>query len=448
MTVFCPSVIEKILDFSEDALMSARVPGAVVALVEGDETLCLKTFGTGVSPHTLFPIASLTKSYTAASIALLVEQGLLQWKDSVLKHIPHFCFYNDTVTRSMEIHDLLTHRTGLYAGCLEQMALWGYERQALQRGIQHVKPISPFRRTYAYNNVPYLWVEDLFLCLTGKPWAHFVVENMLGPLGLRQTHVGKKAFDHGHLAQGYILDEETRTQLHPISFSNYAETFLTAGGLVASGGDVAQWVKVLLGTIPFLSDESRKSLTTPYTPIDENFSYCLGLRMRHGFPHPIFSHGGLIQGIRHQMLFIPNLKVGIVVLTNLTHSSATSQVLDYFCQTLMGTYEKVQKPTLFPVKTWLNPLYGGVGGNINGVYHNPILGTICIENATLTLLETGAQASLSPISPHTFSIYFQGAAGEFLGEGHWGMLNKRGKTLFMKAHENFSFEKFFLFPTN
>ncbi len=443
MTVFTTNFLQKFLEFAEKTLVKSGVPGSVVAVIEGDQTLCVQAFGQNVSPNTLFPIASLTKSYTAASIALLVEDGIVRWEDPVLKHIPHFCFYNSDITKIMEIHDLLTHRTGLYPGCLEQMATWGYGRQALQLGIQHVVPKTPFRSTYAYNNVPYLWVEDLFLELTGHSWAHFIEHRMLEPLGLKETYVGKKAMVRDSLVQGYILDEETRTQLTPISFSDYAEVFLTAGGLVSSAQDVANWVKVLMGTVPFLTEKTRALMQAVHTPIDDSFSYGLGLRQRHGFPVPIFSHGGLIQGIRHQMVFVPEKKVGVVVLTNLTHSSASSCVVDYFCRMATGLEEKSTHPSA-PPSIKLTPAYGGKSALVNGVYTNPILGSITVRDHFLILDETGAKAHLTPISSDAFSVYFLGSAGAALGEGHFGTLTQRGRKLILRSYESFSFETFVL----
>ncbi len=446
MSILTHHLCNQIIQFTEDALHKTNVPSAALALVENDETICLQTFGK-TSENTLFPIASITKSYTAASIGLLVEKGLLSWNDKVIQHIPNFCFYDSTIASTMEIHDLLTHSTGLYEGALEQMATWGYPRQSLQRGLPYVQPVAPFRGQYAYNNVPYLWVEDLFLNLTGETWGHFVDQHMFRPLGLTNTYVGKKNVNLNQLVQGYILDEETRSQLTPISFSNYAETFLTAGGLVSTIADVANWVKVLMGAVPFLSPETRQQLMTPYTHIDDKFSYCLGLRLRKNLPFSVYSHGGLIQGVRHQMVFVPDIKVGMVLLTNLTHSQASSLVVDYFCETVMGI-ANIKAAPIPPVssepKTWLPKKHLGKATNIDGNYNNVILGDVSIKGDLLTFCETNAQACLTPISETEFSLYFLGKAGAVLGEGHWGTLHYQNDHLIMKGYPNFSSEQFML----
>ena len=104
----------------EDAMEKFAVAGVAVGIVKDGEIIHAKGYGlksveTGerVDEHTSFAIASNSKAFTSAALAILVEEGLLSWQDRVIDHIPEFKMYNDYVTQNFNIQDLLTHRSGL-----------------------------------------------------------------------------------------------------------------------------------------------------------------------------------------------------------------------------------------------------------------------------------------------------------------------------------------------
>ncbi len=105
------------------ALDSFAVAGVAVAMVKDGKIVHEKGYGlrtieesTPVDAHTNFGIASNSKAFTTTALALLVEEGKLQWTDHVVDHIPEFRMYNEYVTRHFNIQDLLTHRSGLGLG--------------------------------------------------------------------------------------------------------------------------------------------------------------------------------------------------------------------------------------------------------------------------------------------------------------------------------------------
>ncbi|MCP2521141.1 beta-lactamase family protein, partial [SCandidatus Aminicenantes bacterium Aminicenantia_JdfR_composite] len=100
-----------------------EVPGLAVALVKDRKMIFAKGYGvrklgeyTPVTPETLFGIASNTKAFTAAALAILVDEGKIKWDDPVIKYLPDFCMYDPYVTREITVRDLLTHRSGLGLG--------------------------------------------------------------------------------------------------------------------------------------------------------------------------------------------------------------------------------------------------------------------------------------------------------------------------------------------
>ena len=446
--------------YCQRVLEEWRVPGAAVTIVKGGDVVFQKGYGTQkygenipVTAETLFPIASFTKSFSAVSLALLVDAGKLKWDDRVSDHLPDFKLRDPWVTREFQIIDLICHRSGFRAESLDQMGTWGYSRQDIQRGFAHIEPVTSFRTTYAYVNGLYLWVEDLVQTITGQKWSDFVKDNILIPLGMDNTH-SIDAVPQSGLIHGHILDEETRSHLIPRHFSSFPLAFLAAGGLVSSVQDLSKWLLMHLGHIPLLSKESRQFLHSPKTQMESFFSYGGGLRIYDDRPCRVLGHGGAIAGVRHQFFFVPERDTGIVVLTNLTPSEAPVAVGQYFLDQVMGLpfrdHSQLLKETNLVVPR-LRPKLSGQKMDLSvfeGTYHSPILGKVIVEtqadDLVMILGPKQAKAELKHIQGWEFQIYFLAEAGALHGEGHWGTAIFGKDDLILRGYENFEDETFTL----
>src|SRR5215813_1728907 len=106
--------------YVQEAMQSWNCPGVAVAIVQGDEVLHHGAFGLRdvenslpMTEDTRFAMASVTKSFTAMSIALLVDDGKLEWDKPVCEYIPEFLLNDEYVTRHVTVRDMLSHRSGL-----------------------------------------------------------------------------------------------------------------------------------------------------------------------------------------------------------------------------------------------------------------------------------------------------------------------------------------------
>lgn len=109
-------------NYISKVLEAFDVPGVGVAIVKDGEILLTKGYGIKrlgqpdpVDENTIFSIASNSKAFAATSLALLVEQGKLNWEDRVIKHLPWFAMSDDYVTQNLTVRDLLVHHSGLPA---------------------------------------------------------------------------------------------------------------------------------------------------------------------------------------------------------------------------------------------------------------------------------------------------------------------------------------------
>ncbi len=107
-------------EYFQKALTDWNVPGMAIAIVSNDSVYLAKGYGVTdvltrqkVDENTLFAVASNTKAFTAAALAMLVDEGKLSWDDKVQQFLPWFELYNPYVSHEMTITDLLTHRSGL-----------------------------------------------------------------------------------------------------------------------------------------------------------------------------------------------------------------------------------------------------------------------------------------------------------------------------------------------
>src|SRR5499433_4262782 len=175
------------------ALKEFDVPGLAVAVVKDGKVALVKGYGVRklgepapVDEQTLFGIASNTKAFTAAALAILVDEGKISWDDPVTRHLPSFQLYDPYVTREMTIRDLLTHRSGLGLGAGD-LLFWppsDYSREEIIRRFRYVKPASSFRSRYAYDNVLYMIAGQIIPAVTGKSWDDFIKERIFSPLGM------------------------------------------------------------------------------------------------------------------------------------------------------------------------------------------------------------------------------------------------------------------------
>ncbi|PIQ22558.1 MAG: serine hydrolase, partial [Cytophagales bacterium CG18_big_fil_WC_8_21_14_2_50_42_9] len=182
--------------YYQQALKDWQVPGMAIALVKNDSVIFAKGYGvlnaqTGgpVDANTLFGIASNTKAFTAAALAMLVDEGKIKWDDPVVKYLPYFQLYNPYVTQAITIKDLLSHRVGLatFSGDL----LWyntTYSREEIIRRARFLQPVYGFRDGYGYSNLMFIAAGQVIETVAGQSWESFIQQRFFQPLGMTRSY--------------------------------------------------------------------------------------------------------------------------------------------------------------------------------------------------------------------------------------------------------------------
>src|SRR6185369_4379650 len=309
-----------------------------------------------VTAQSLFRIASNTKAFTTAALAILVDEGKLRWDDHVIDHMPAFQMYDPYVTREMTVRDLLVHRSGLGLGAGD-LLFWpstDVTRDEIVRLIRFLKPATSFRSRYAYDNLLYLVAGQLIPQVAGQSWDDFVKQRILAPLGMTSTNVGTPGLLAAHeVAMPHARADGKVTPLEHADHDNLAP----AGAMSSSVADLAKWMVAQLnhgdlgGGRRLFSEAQSRQMWSPQTilPIGDlpagapaaiqamqpNFSaYGLGWMLRDYRGRKMVFHTGTVAGYLSRVTMVPELKLGVVVLTNQeeagAHQSIAWTVVDHY----------------------------------------------------------------------------------------------------------------------
>ncbi len=327
------------------ALKTFDIPGVAIAIVKDGKVVSAKGYGvrrrgesTPVDGQTLFEIASNSKAFTAAALAMLVDEGKISWDDPVTKHLPGFQMFDSYVTGQMTVRDLLTHRSGLGLGAGD--LLWwpttNFSTDDIIARLRYVKPATSFRNSYAYDNLLYIVAGKIVAEKSGKSWGETIHDRILAPLGMNgtTTSVARMLASSNHSAPHSKIDDQNAV-VKPMPVENA----VGAVGINTSAEDIARWMNMLLagGKLEdgkqLVSARQLNEMWSEQTPMrirdpkpalaatKPNFAaYGLGFSLRDYKGRKIAMHGGALQGFYSTVLMVPEEKLGIAILTNAENS--------------------------------------------------------------------------------------------------------------------------------
>lgn len=332
-----------------------EVPGMAVAIVKDGKVVLAKGYGVrklgepgAVDAQTLFGIASNTKAFTAASVALLVDDKKLGWDDRVIQHMPEFRVDDPFVTNELTVRDLLSHRGGLGLGQGDLM-FWpdtDFTRAEVVAATRYLKPVNSLRARYAYNNLMFVVASELVARVAGQKWDDFVRQKIFEPVGMTSTVISSASFKPGgNFAAPHSRGWRQEGKLLPIK-ATLDDIWAGAAGIKTNVTDLAKWVTLQLnggkladGRQIFSEAAQRQMWSMAISaPISDpnpllaaakpQFAgYGLGWGLRDYRGHKVVSHSGALTGMLSTVQMMPDQKLGIIVLTNQEESGAFMAVV-------------------------------------------------------------------------------------------------------------------------
>lgn len=331
--------------YIEKARKDWNVPGMAVAVVKDGQVVLSKGYGVKklgekgpVDENTQFAIASNSKAFVASCIARLVEEGKLSWKDKVKDYLPYFSLYDDEYISSMvTVEDLLCHRVGL--GTFSGDVIWYKSDKTpedIVRRANFVPEAFEFRDGYGYSNLMFIAAGEVIRAVTGNSWEDYVFTNILEPLKMENTVISVKDLNANNATPHKPTLENGTIPIKWASWDNSS----AAGGIISSASDMAKWMRMNLNGgewegNTYLNKEQQNLLWTPHNSFKlsegakqsipgRHFSgYGLGWGLMDYHGNLAVSHGGGYDGMYSRVMMVPDMNLGVVVLTNTMEGVST-----------------------------------------------------------------------------------------------------------------------------
>jgi len=316
------------------AVRDWNVPGLAIVIVKDDTVVAAKGYGVRrlgrperVDGQTIFDIASLTKSFTAAGAAVLVDEGRLAWDDRVEDKLPAVSFGDSCLGQAVTLRDLLSHRTGLEpANSL--FVFFHYDRAELLHRVRFLPAKRPFRTSMLYSNILYTVAGELTGAVAGTTWADLIRHRILEPAGMTSTTVETRPTGP-NVASPHALIGGAQEPIPPGDFIMIGP----AASIYTNAEDLARWLRLQLGegTLDGKQIISRASMIEMHSPqiiiqttpeqrqarLVEHFgAYGLGWQVMDYRGAPLLWHTGNGDGMPCYMALLPKQKLGIAVMMN------------------------------------------------------------------------------------------------------------------------------------
>jgi CubicO group peptidase (beta-lactamase class C family) len=346
------AAIEKALD---DKRKELGIPGISLVIVKDDQIIYLKGLGLRdldkklpVTPDTQFAIGSASKAFTSMLAAMSADEGKLSLDDSPKKFLPYFTLRDPDAAAKITLRDLLSHRSGLNRTDLA-MVSGVFNREELIKVAGMAKPTAKLGEKFQYQNIMYTAAGEAVAKAQNSTWDKLIATRIFKPLGMKNSDTSvaamQKATDYSF---GYDYNPTTKETRHLPQ--REIEAAAPAGAINSSARDMAQWVRLMLagGSINghrLVSEKNYNELVSKQINVGGSIDYGLGWFLRQWSGHKVVEHGGNIDGFNSQVAFMPDQKLGFVLLTNVTASPLGGFAMNAIWENLIGEPKNTDGPT-------------------------------------------------------------------------------------------------------
>ncbi len=411
-----PSFISDSLDsYINQGLKDWNIPGLAIAIVKDGRTVIMKGYGVRdietkepVDENTLFMIASNSKLFTGTALSQLDYNKKIYLDDKVSKYIKGYTLYDRNTTDLVTIRDLLSHHLGTktFQG---DFVFWNSNlgRQQIINKMKLLKPSGIFRQSFGYCNSCFVTAGEIIPVVSGKPWEVYVYDSIIKPLGMTNTYsLALGITQLSNVSKPYTTSFTGK--LTKLPYDNI-DNLAPAGSMVSNVKDLSHWLLMQLDSGKY---EGRRILTWEVlqktremnTIIRSSRSkvypihfqgYGLGVFMSDYNGRQIYFHTGGADGFVTNTCFVPEEKLGIIILTNNDNQNFFEALRYQILDTYLGVPYVNRSKLLLPdftkelnetVKT-TEALQARVRGNMPalhldsymGTYENEIYGPVTIE---------------------------------------------------------------------
>ncbi|PIB31460.1 serine hydrolase [Maribacter sp. 4G9] len=402
--------LDSLEPFISQLMEDFEVTGLSIGIVQNDSVIYSKGFGSRkinknlpVDENTIFGIGSISKSFTALTLGILVDEGKINWDDRVKDYLPYFELYDSYASENFTIRDLLTHRSGLKE--ISGGSLWYHSdlsREDIIKKLKYLEPVSGFREKPAYQNVMYLVAGEIVNEVTGTSWDDFLKKRIFDKLGMKNsTSISSVRESNKNLAFPHVWNENFKKT--PVN-QEKGDNLASAGFIYSSANEMTSYMKLLLNDGVFEQDTliSKKTIEEIFKPQiiypiegspfgNEFTSYGFGWWVTPRNNDKLIEHSGGIDGMAAKIFMIKDLDIGVIILTNISKEPASfllkAKILEQlfedksldFYDTVKG-YRDKRVNSAPKIKTRIDNTSPSVElNNFAGIYSDKMYGDIKIE---------------------------------------------------------------------
>ncbi len=364
--------LSSIDQYVQTALQKSHGAGISVAVVHDGKIVLAKGYGLAnvelsvpATENTVYQIASVTKTFTATAINMLVDEDKLKLDDKIVAHLPDL----PAAWKEVTIRQLLSHTSGIKSYTSVKDFFKTSRKDYDRREILDLVAKAPLEFTpgekWNYSNTGYFLLGLLIEKVTGKTYGDFMAERIFKPLGMTQTRVNDLHAIIPNRAQGYTWNGK---ELRNGEYVSPSQPF-AAGMLVSTASDLVKW-DAALDSEKLLKNSSLKRMWTPATLAKgELAKYGLGWELGDLNGHRRQSHGGGIPGFSSQLARFVDDKLTVIVLCNSDQCNAGLIAQGIARRIVPSLTAKTPEPIADPdpqtTERLKNVLLGGQKGDVN-----------------------------------------------------------------------------------
>ncbi|RLK02216.1 serine hydrolase [Tenacibaculum discolor] len=329
-----------------------KAVGVSVAVVKNNKVIYSKGFGyrdlenkLPVTTNTIFPIGSVTKSFTGSVLGILASKNQVSLKNKPAFYLPNFEFYNDTMNNLITIEDLLSHKSGIGNQGTTQIFFPEKNRLKMVQRLKYLKPEAEVKNSFAYSNMAYTLAGTIIEQVTGDSWETNIKEKIFTPLEMTNSYI---ILDKMKKTSNYSLPYGIyKGEIERVTFEEF-NTISAAGAIKSTVNDMTNWILTWLNNGVYknsqiIPKEYIKKATTLQNSNEGSyekdaflFGEGFGWRLRSSCGRFRVEHGGNTYGFSSDLALFPFENIGIVVLTNQDNSLLPYMIVDTITRRLFN----------------------------------------------------------------------------------------------------------------
>ena len=346
--------VHRFESMAQALVANQRVPGLAMAIVKDGRILSIHGYGITdvraaepIDTHTVFRLASLSKSFAGALTGLLVSQGALRWDSKLTNYMPTLRLSDPTAAQELTVAEVLSQRVGLTHNTYDRDLEANVDYRSLVQKLAYAPMACRPGQCYGYQNIAFSLIGDVVFAVTGRFYGETLASRVFKPLGMNDASTGLEGIESSpRWAKPHVRGGGGWVSLMPKP-AYYEVT--PAAGVNASISDMAQWLIAQTGHRPDVLPESL--LATLHAPVINTptelrgsswrgerltaAGYALGWRVYDYAGHRVVFHGGAVQGYRGVVALLPESDLGVAILWN-SESSLPSGLMPTILDTAIG----------------------------------------------------------------------------------------------------------------